>query len=171
MFPHTWAKGGVQFFRTDVFADRTVFYEFEIRTRIKQREDPFRIAKLFIRSSCMNSYYNSYKNCMNWYKNHIVYEFVLYNLYNNKGMTICHTNEFVQSQFSDGVLFSYSTVYKKMATDRGGGVVDGRARRFQARILVPGWNPNRMQIFFSLIFVYKLTSMNSYILWRLYQFV
>jgi hypothetical protein len=36
---------------------------------------------------------------------------------------------------------------KKMATDRGGGVVDGRARRFQARILVPGWNPNRMQIF------------------------
>ena len=26
---------------------------------------------------------NSYKNCMNWYKNHIVYEFVLYNLYNN----------------------------------------------------------------------------------------
>jgi hypothetical protein len=110
MFPHTWAKGGVQFFRTDVFADRTVFYEFEIRIRIKQREDPFRIAKLFIRSSCMNSYNNSYKNCMNWYKNHIVYEFVLYNLYNNKGMTICHTNEFVQSQFSDGVLFSYSTV-------------------------------------------------------------
>jgi hypothetical protein len=52
-----------------------------------------------------------------------------------------------------------------MATDGGGGVVDGRAQRFQARILVPGWNPNRMQIFFSLIFVYKLTSMNSYILW------
>jgi hypothetical protein len=27
--------------------------------------------------------YNSYKKCMNWYKNHTVYEFVLYNLYNN----------------------------------------------------------------------------------------
>jgi hypothetical protein len=27
---------------------------------------------------------------------------------------------------------------KKMATDGGGEVVDGRARRFQARILVPG---------------------------------
>ncbi len=27
--------------------------------------------------------YNSYKNCMNWYKNHTVYEFVLYNLYHN----------------------------------------------------------------------------------------
>ena len=27
--------------------------------------------------------YNSYKNCMNWYKNHTVVEFVLYNLYNN----------------------------------------------------------------------------------------
>jgi hypothetical protein len=31
---------------------------------------------------------------------------------NEKGMTICHTNEFVQSPFSDGGLFSYSTVYK-----------------------------------------------------------
>ena len=27
--------------------------------------------------------YNSYKKCMNWYKNHTMYEFVLYNLYNN----------------------------------------------------------------------------------------
>jgi hypothetical protein len=49
-----------------------------------------------------------------------------------------------------------------MATDRGGGVVDGRARRFQARILVPGWNPNPDANLFSLIFVYKLTSTNSY---------
>jgi hypothetical protein len=43
---------------------------------------------------CMNSHkslilfygfvlYNSYKKCMNWYKNYTVYEFVLYNLYNN----------------------------------------------------------------------------------------
>ena len=52
---------------------------------------------------------------------------------------------------------------KKMATDGGGGVVDDRARRFQARIY---WSrveiPTRMQIFFSLIFVYKLYSTNSY---------
>ncbi len=25
--------------------------------------------------------YNSYKHCLNWYKNHTVYECVLYNLY------------------------------------------------------------------------------------------
>ena len=51
---------------------------------------------------------------------------------------------------------------KKMATDGGGGVVDGRAR---VEI------PSRMQIFFLLIFEYKLTSTNSYMLLRLYQFV
>ena len=49
-----------------------------------------------------------------------------------------------------------------MATDGGGGVVDGRAQRFQARILSRVEIPTRMQIFFSLIFVYKLTSTNSY---------
>jgi hypothetical protein len=27
--------------------------------------------------------YNSFKKCMNWYKNHTVYEFVLHDLYNN----------------------------------------------------------------------------------------
>jgi hypothetical protein len=42
---------------------------------------------------CMNWYknhivyefvqYNLHNNCMNWYKNHTVYEFVLYNLYTN----------------------------------------------------------------------------------------
>ena len=31
MFPHTWANGGVQCFRTDVFADGTFFYQFKIR--------------------------------------------------------------------------------------------------------------------------------------------
>jgi len=37
MFPHTWAKGGVQLFSDlDVFADRTVLYEFEIRICIKR---------------------------------------------------------------------------------------------------------------------------------------
>jgi hypothetical protein len=30
---------------------------------------------------CMNSYYTiRIKNCMNWYKNHTLYEFVLYNV-------------------------------------------------------------------------------------------
>ncbi len=60
-----------------------------------------------------------------------------------------------------------------MATDGGGGVVDGRARRFQARILVPGWNPNPdANLFFAyfciqidqneFIQLYKLYSTNSY---------
>ena len=53
-----------------------------------------------------------------------------------KGMTICHTNEFVQSQFSDGVLIV--RYINKMGTNGGGGVVDGvTLRRLQA-ILVPG---------------------------------
>ena len=53
-----------------------------------------------------------------------------------KGMTICHTNEFVQSQFSDGVLIV--RYINKMGTNGGGGVVDGvPLRRLQA-ILVPG---------------------------------
>jgi hypothetical protein len=31
----------------------------------------------------MNAYYTiRIKNCMNWYKNHTLYEFVLYNMYN-----------------------------------------------------------------------------------------
>ena len=51
---------------------------------------------------------------------------------------------------------------KKMATDGGGGVVDGRARRFQGGYWSRVEIPTRMQIFFSLIFVYKLTSTNSY---------
>ncbi len=58
-----------------------------------------------------------------------------------------------------------------MGTNGGGGVVVVCALRRLQAILVPGSNPNRMQIFFSLIFVYKLTSTNSYILWCLYQFV
>jgi len=40
-------------------------------------------------------------------------------------MTICQMNESVQSQFLDGVLFFYSTICKRMATDGGGGEVDG----------------------------------------------
>jgi hypothetical protein len=36
-----------------------------------------------LKARCMNSYYNSYTKCMNWYKNHTVYEFILHNLYNN----------------------------------------------------------------------------------------
>ena len=52
------------------------------------------------------------------------------------GLTICHTNEFVQSHFSDGVLIV--RYINKMATNGGGGVVDGvTLRRLQA-ILVPG---------------------------------
>jgi hypothetical protein len=53
-----------------------------------------------------------------------------------KGMTICNTNEFVQSRFSDGNLIV--RYINKMATNEGGGVVDGvPLRRLQA-ILVPG---------------------------------
>ncbi len=53
-----------------------------------------------------------------------------------KEMTICNTNEFVQSHFLDGVLIV--RYINKMATNGGGGVVDGvTLRRLQA-ILVPG---------------------------------
>ena len=40
-----------------------------------------------------------------------------------KGMTICNTNEFVQSRFSDGLLIV--RYINKMGTDGGGGGVDG----------------------------------------------
>ena len=46
-------------------------------------------------------------------------------------MTICHTNEFVQSPFSDGVLFYILWYIYKMATDGGGGVVDGERDDFK----------------------------------------
>jgi hypothetical protein len=70
-----------------------------------------------------------------------------------------------------------------MGTNVGGGVVDGRARRFQARILVPGWNPNPdanlffanfciqidqckfiqlYKLYYKFIQLYKLYSTNSY---------
>ena len=40
--------------------------------------------RLALRAACcMNLYYNLYKTCTNWYKNHTVYELVLHNLYNN----------------------------------------------------------------------------------------
>jgi len=43
------------------------------------------------------------------------------------GMTICHTDEFVQSHFSDGNLIV--RYINKMATYGGSGVVDGVAMR------------------------------------------
>ena len=52
------------------------------------------------------------------------------------GVTISWPNEFVQSHFSDGVLIL--RYINKMGTNGGGGGMDGRARRFQAQILVPG---------------------------------
>ena len=52
------------------------------------------------------------------------------------GLTVCHSNEIVQSHFSDGVLIVW--YINKMATNGGGGVVDVvTLRRLQA-ILVPG---------------------------------
>jgi hypothetical protein len=67
------------------------------------------------------------------------------------GLTICHTNEFVQSTFSDGVLIV--RYINKMGTDWGGGGVDGRdgddCKPFWSWVEIPTW----MQIFFSLIFV------------------
>ena len=64
-------------------------------------------------------------------------------------MTICNTNEFVQSRFLDGVLIV--RCINKMATDGGGGVVDGRTI---ASHIGPGLKsqPGWMQ-FFLLIFV------------------
>ena len=53
-----------------------------------------------------------------------------------KGLTICHTGEIVQSAFSDGLLIV--RYINKMGTYGGGGVVDVvPLRRLQA-ILVPG---------------------------------
>ena len=63
------------------------------------------------------------------------------------GMTICHTDEFVQSHFSDGYLIV--RYINKMATNGGGGVVDGVALRRLQAILVPGRNPNLVSFFFS----------------------
>jgi hypothetical protein len=58
-----------------------------------------------------------------------------------KGMTICHTNEFVQSQFSDGVLIV--RYINKMATDGGGGAADGSrgddCKPFWSRVEIPTW--------------------------------
>jgi hypothetical protein len=56
------------------------------------------------------------------------------------GLTVCHSNEIVQSHFSDGVLIVW--YINKMGTNGGGGVVDGvvygvTLRRLQA-ILVLG---------------------------------
>jgi hypothetical protein len=97
-----------------------------------------------------------------------------------KGMTICNTNEFVQSQFLDGVLIV--RYINKMGTNGGGGVMDGVALRRLQAILSGVEIPTRMQIFFSLIFVrihtnkfiqllYKSCSTNSYTVWFLYQFI
>jgi hypothetical protein len=54
------------------------------------RASPLVARASLLAACCMNSYYTiRIKKCMNWFKNHTVYEFVLYNLYNN-----C-TNSFV----------------------------------------------------------------------------
>ena len=79
-----------------------------------------------------------------------------------KGLTINCTNEFVQSHFSDGVLIL--RYINKMGTYGGGEVVVVSA----LRRCKPYWSrveiPTGCKSFFSLIFVYKLTSTNSYIL-------
>ena len=74
MFPHTWAKGGVQFCSDlDVFANGTFLYQFEIRIRIKKREDHFVSPTTSLRSiysragNCTVSYVHSYqvqKTCL-----------------------------------------------------------------------------------------------------------
>ena len=78
-----------------------------------------------------------------------------------KGLTINCTNEFVQSHFSDGVLIL--RYINKMGTNGGAGVVMVSA----LRRCKPYWSrveiPTGCKSFFSLIFVYKLTSTNSYI--------
>jgi hypothetical protein len=85
-------------------------------------------------------------------------------------MTICHTNEFVQSHFSDGGLILW--YINKMDTNGGCGVVDGRdgddCKPYWSQVEIPTWF-----LFFLLIVVqirtnefiqllYKLFSTNSY---------
>ncbi len=80
----------------------------------------------------------------------------------DKGLTINCTNEFVQSHFSDGVLILW--YINKMGTNGGSGVVVVSALRrcmpYCSRVEIP----TGCKSFFSLIFVYKLFSTNSYIL-------
>ena len=52
------------------------------------------------------------------------------------GLTVCHSNEIVQSHFSDGVLIVW--YINKMATDGGGGEVDVLRRQRLRAILVLG---------------------------------
>jgi len=71
-----------------VFADGTFLYQFEIRIRIKKRDNRFVSPNSLFLVACAGRLYefvlyNSYKNCLDGYKNHAVYECVLLNLYNN----------------------------------------------------------------------------------------
>ena len=95
------------------------------------------------------------------------------------GMTICNTNEFVQSRFLDGVLIV--RYIDKMATDGRGGVVDGETAMIASHI-GPGLKSQPGCHFVSRFFVqihtnefiqllYKLYSKNSYMVWFLYQFI
>ena len=87
--------------------------------------------------------------------NGAILELILCLLMIHKGDDYARRMNLYISRFSDGVLFSYSTI-KKMATDGGGGVVMASATISSVDI-GPGF-------FFLLIFVYKLTSTNSYML-------
>ncbi len=67
-------KGESIFLDLDVFADGTFLYQFEIRIRIKKREDHFVSPNSLFLAACVGKLYevvlyNSYKNCLNWYKN------------------------------------------------------------------------------------------------------
>jgi len=63
------------------------------------------------------------------------------------GLTICHTNEFVQSCFSDG--FLNLRYINKMATDGGGGTVDSRHSDDCKRDIGPRLKSQPEYIFFT----------------------
>ena len=79
-----------------------------------------------------------------------------------KGLTINCTNEFVQSHFSDGVLILW--YINKMGTNGEVGWWLAERDDFKRRYWSGVEIPTGCKSFFSLIFVYKLTSTNSYIL-------
>ena len=54
-----------------------------VLARARGSLNEFVLNNSYKKARCMNAYYTiRIKNCMNWYKNHTLYEFVLYNMYN-----------------------------------------------------------------------------------------
>ena len=108
--------GGPTFSDLDVFADRTVIQIRDMNS-YKTARGSFSYCQI-VYSVILYEFvlYNSYKKCMNWYKNHTVYEFVLYNLYNNcMNSFVWIRTKISEKRFASGLGFQPGT---KMACNR-----------------------------------------------------